>query len=99
MIPWEEHMWNGLEQVTSFALMMRTEMFHEMLVVFNEVTWLVAQKGFINFSHRESITSYNVNFQLNQSPFLLHFQNSSHRPLQTIFHMVHHTLHRYNYEI
>jgi len=51
-------MWNGLEQVTSFALMMRTEMFHEMLVVFNEVTWLVAQKGFINFSHRESITSY-----------------------------------------
>jgi hypothetical protein len=41
------------------ALMMGTETVPEMLD-FNELIWLSAQEEFINFSRRESFTSYIV---------------------------------------
>jgi hypothetical protein len=40
------------------TLMMGAEMILKMLVIFNQLTQLMAQEDFINFSHRESFRSY-----------------------------------------
>jgi hypothetical protein len=40
------------------ALLMGTDMVPEILVVFNKLTWLIAQEDFINISRHESIMSY-----------------------------------------
>jgi hypothetical protein len=40
------------------ALMMGTEIVPETLVIFNQVTWLIAQEDFINVIRHESFRSY-----------------------------------------
>jgi len=39
-------------------LMMMTDMILETSVSYRHLTWLIAQEDFIEFSHRESSTSY-----------------------------------------
>jgi hypothetical protein len=40
------------------TLMMGTEMVPETSVIFNQLTWLIAREDYINFSRRETFTSY-----------------------------------------
>jgi hypothetical protein len=53
------YMWDGLDTQIA-ALMMGTEMVPETSVIFNQLTWLIAQEYFINVSCQESFTSYIV---------------------------------------
>jgi hypothetical protein len=42
--------------------MMGTEMAPEMLVVFNKLTWLIAQKDFMDVNHHENIIHVYLTF-------------------------------------
>jgi hypothetical protein len=51
------------------TLMMGAEMVIEMLVIFNQLTQVVAQENFINFSHCESFRSYFAKFVCSTAVF------------------------------
>jgi hypothetical protein len=49
--------------------MMGTQMVSAMSVIFNQLTWLITQRDFINFSHCESFRSYITQFVTQEPMF------------------------------
>jgi hypothetical protein len=50
--------WDGLNLMSHQTLMMGTDTVPETSVIFNQLTQLIAQEDFINFSCHESFSSY-----------------------------------------
>jgi hypothetical protein len=57
-------LWDGLNLMSHQILMMRTEMAPETSVKCNQLTQLIAEEDFINFSHCKSFRSYKISYVL-----------------------------------